>query len=168
MAIPWAKRASFFVFFFLREMTKFVCWEEAVSPHSSAGLLLPEVFFFLSFHSCLLLLKRKWKLTPVASVLHFFNTSELNSTLKFDRGLCTFDLLHCKALQSAILIVFRPQRVMRKEPQWAMVSVVPSSLRSASLQQNKNYTFCCEDLLFDTVTYPRQYRCTFATMIPWN
>ncbi len=41
-----------------------------------------------------------------------------------------------------IRIIFLPQHVMRKELQWLMVSVVPSSLHSAPLWLKQNYTYC--------------------------
>ncbi len=69
---------------------------------------------------------------------------------------------------SANQTISRHRRVMRKEPQWSMVSVVPSYLHSASLQLKQNYSFCPEDLSIDTVTYPLRYRGTFATMIQRN
>ncbi len=57
------------------------------------------------------------------------------------------------------------RRVMTKDLQWSMVCGVPRSLRSAPLLQQK-YTFCVEDLSFDTIICPRRYRSTFAIVIP--
>ncbi len=49
-----------------------------------------------------------------------------------------------------------------------MVSVVSSSFCSASLQLKQNYTFCPEDLSFDTVTCRQLYRNTYVITISWN
>ncbi len=65
-----------------------------------------------------------------------------------------------------IQIVCRPQRVMRKETQWSMVSVVPSSLHFTLLWLKQNHTLFPEDLLFDHMsTTVLRYFCYRNTAI---
>ncbi len=51
-----------------------------------------------------------------------------SASVLFSKGLFCLDGKVCDS------DVVRPQHEMREEPQWTMVSVVPSSLRSASLR----------------------------------
>ncbi len=57
LAIPWAKQAFFFVSFLLRELT--VCLLRRVF-HTQFSRSLATGVLFLSFHSNVLPLKRKW------------------------------------------------------------------------------------------------------------
>ncbi len=143
---------------------------ETMAFHTQFGRSLMNWFFSFFAQRCAAT-KKTVQVNSGCLFLNFFNTSDFYSTQRFERTLRTCDLLHrslrlscLRMLQPVIRIVFRPQHVMRKELQWSVVSVVSSSLRSASLQLKQNYTVCQEDLSFDTVT--RRHQGTFAIVMP--
>ncbi len=179
LAIPWAKQVFFFVsFFFIVLCSSSVSWlcllAETISFPHTVQQVSPywRFFFFLSFHNNVLPCKEKVKVNSGRLILLFLqhiwvelDTDVWENTWYMRSSSLQPASVLLKVFHYVNWIVNRPQHLMREQPQWSMVCVVPSSLRSALLQLKQNYTFCPEELSFDSVTCPQRYRGTFAIVI---
>ncbi len=145
--------------------------------HSSAGLSLPEFFFFLFFFTVMRCHWREHE-TPVNSgsliPLFFQPIWVFLNTEVWENASC----MRSSSLQPASVSLKSADNEVHDSVShlvlWgnsrdlSMVSLVPSSLLSAPLRLKQNYTFCLDNPSFDIVICPRQYRGTFAIAIPQN
>ncbi len=132
-------------------LTVFVCWDNQFFTHSSAGLSLAD---FFSFPSTAVRSHRResesklWLAYSVISSTHLSLTRHWSLRERFR---------HEISVTAACLCLV--QKRFSSHCRWGKsCNDLCSFVVSASLRlKQKNYSFCREDLLFDTVTCPQRY-----------